>query len=67
MVIWILSGFKSKLNSLLQIAVIITMNIIEFTLAKDLLLFGKLNIVIAFLFVLVIYYQEFILKEKRNV
>ena len=66
MVIWILSGFKSRLNSLMQIAVIITMNIIEFFLANDLLLFGNLNLLFALLFVVVIYYQEFILKGKRN-
>ena len=66
MVIWILSGFKSRLNSLMQIAVIITINIIEFFLANDLLLFGNLNLLFALLFVVVIYYQEFILKGKRN-
>lgn len=66
MTIWILSKFKSKLNSVVQIVIIIIMNIIEFITVKDLLLFGNLNIVFAFLFVLIIYYQEFIFKEKKT-
>lgn len=66
MTIWILSKFKSKLNSVVQIVIIIIMNIIEFITVKDLLLFGNLNIVFAFLFVLIIYYQEFIFKEIKT-
>ena len=66
MTIWILSKFKSKLNSIVQIVIIIIMNIIEFITVKDLLLFGNLNIVFAFLFVLIIYYQKFIFKEKKT-
>ena len=64
MTIWILSGFKSKLNSIAQIAIVITMNIIEFILTEDLLLFGRLNILFALLFCSIIYYNEFILKRK---
>ncbi|MGY8909707.1 MAG: DoxX-like family protein [Flavobacteriales bacterium] len=67
MVIWILSNYKSKLNALLQIAIIVSMNIIELIFVKDLLLFGNLNIVFASLFCGVIYYNEFILKQKRYV
>ena len=64
MFFWILSLFKSKLNTVAQIAIVITMNIIEFIFAKDLLLWGKLNIVFALLFVLVVYYNEFVIKTK---
>ena len=67
MVIWILSNYKSKLSALLQIAIIVSMNIIELIFVKDLLLFGNLNIVFASLFCGVIYYSEFILKQKRYV
>ncbi len=67
MIIWILSGFKSRLNSITQISIIITMNIIEFFLAKDLLMWGKLNIIFAFLFVAIIYYNEFVIKNKNYV
>jgi hypothetical protein len=67
MVVWILTNYKSKLNAIIQIVIIISMNIIEFFLAKDLLLFGNLNILFAFLFCGIIYYNEFILKQKRYV
>lgn len=67
MTIWILSGFKSRLNSITQISIIIVMNIIEFFFSKDLLMWGKLNIIFAFLFVTIIYYNEFVIKNKSNV
>ncbi|MGJ8746027.1 DoxX-like family protein [Polaribacter sp.] len=67
MAVWIVSKIKSKLNSITQITMILSMNILEFIFAKDLLLFGSLNSVFAICFCAVIYYQEFILKEKRNV
>ncbi|PQJ80827.1 hypothetical protein BTO18_17330 [Polaribacter porphyrae] len=64
MVVWILSNYKSKFNAISQIIIIITMNIIEFILAKEILLFGSLNLIFATLFCGIINYQEFILKEK---
>lgn len=67
MTIWILSGFKSKLNSIVQISIIILMNLIELFLAKDLLMWGKLNIIFAILFVVIIYYNEFVIKNKSYV
>lgn len=66
MAIWILTGFKSKLNAILQITVVAIMNIIEFTVAPDLLLWGRLNIVFAFLFIGVVYFNEFYLAHKRS-
>ena len=63
MVLWILSGYKAKINVVFQITIIITMNIIEFFLTEDLLLWGKLNIVFAGLFVVMIYSNEFLLKR----
>lgn len=67
MVAWILTNYKSKLNVIIQIVIIISMNIIEFFLANDVLLFGNLNILFAFLFCGIIYNNEFILKQKRYV
>lgn len=67
MAIWILSGFKSKTNAVIQMMLVIIMNIIEFSYASDLLLWGKLNILFAMLFVSVVYCQEFILKNKIDV
>lgn len=61
--LWIISGIKSRLCAWFQISLIIVMNIIEFILAPDLLLFGKLNIVLASLLVFLIYLNEFVLTK----
>jgi hypothetical protein len=61
---WILSGFMPRLNAIVQIIVIATMNILEFILAPDLLLWGRFNALFAFLFILLIYYNEFHLRNK---
>ena len=64
MAIWIISRFKSRLNAITQIIIIGTMNILEFFLAPDLLLWGGFNSIFALLFILVIYYNEFFLRKK---
>lgn len=66
MAIWVLSKFKSKLNAITQIAVVATMNTIEFILAPDLLLWGRLNAVFALLFIGLVYFNEFILNNGLN-
>ena len=60
MAIWILSGFKSRLNAITQMLVVATMNILEFILVPDLLLWGRFNSIFALMFILVIYYNEFL-------
>ncbi|WP_422082025.1 DoxX-like family protein [Ulvibacterium sp.] len=62
--IWVLSGFKSRLNAILQILAVITMNALEFILVPDVLLWGKFNALFAFLFVIIIYFNEYHLKNK---
>ena len=64
MTVWILSRIKPKLNAITQIIIVALMNILEFFLADDLLLWGKTNAFFAFLFILLVYYQEFVLKRK---
>ena len=64
MAIWILTGFKTRLNALAQIIVVATMNTLEFILVPDLLLFGKVNSIFAMIFILVIAYNEFVLNKK---
>ena len=64
MTVWILSGIKTRLNAATQILVIATMNTLEFILVPDLLLWGKANSIFAFLFILLIYYNEFRLNKK---
>ncbi|MCG2612846.1 DoxX-like family protein [Terrimonas sp. NA20] len=66
MAIWVLSRFKSRINAILQIIIIATMNIIEFFLAKDLLLFGPWNAVWAAALSTMIYLNEFQFNRSRN-
>ena len=66
MAIWILSGIKSRLNAIFQIAVIAVMNTLEFILVPGLLLWGRFNALFALLLILVIYYHEFHLKPKTR-
>lgn len=64
--IWILSRYKSKLSTILQVVLILSMNILEYILVPDLLLFGKLNLIFALLFIILILANEFVLKPKNN-
>ncbi len=64
MAVWILSGFKSRWNAIIQIVIVATMNIIEFILVPDLLLWGRLNSIFAMMLIVLIYYNEFVLNKK---
>lgn len=65
MAIWIVSGYKSRLNCLVQITVIAVMNTLEFMLVPDLLLWGKFNALFAFILILFIYFNEFQINKKH--
>jgi hypothetical protein len=45
--VWILSGIRWKWGCVYQIMMVATMNVIEFLLAPDLLLFGRINSLVA--------------------
>ena len=67
MAVWIVSGYKSKVNAVLQIAVVAFMNTLEFILVPDLLLWGKLNALFALVFVIMVGFNEFYFNHKpRN-
>ena len=66
MAVWIISSYKSKLNAIVQIIVILTMNTLEALLAPDLLLWGRFNALYAFLFVILIFYNEFYRKKQHK-
>ncbi|MGO9110017.1 MAG: DoxX-like family protein [Thermoguttaceae bacterium] len=66
MAVWILSGIKSRLNAVTQILIVAAMNILEFILAPDLLLWGRLNSVFAILFMILVGYNEFVLRKKAR-
>lgn len=59
MAVWIISGIQRRLNAVVQMGVITIMNILEFFIVPDLLLWGRANIIFAFLFVLIIYFNTF--------
>jgi hypothetical protein len=56
-------GKWPRLMALAQIAVVIMMNIIEFFLARDLLLWGSWNAPFALGFVAIVFYHEFSLRR----
>ncbi len=62
--VWIVSNIQSRLNAIVQILVIAAMNTLEFFLVPGLLLWGKANVIFAFLLILVIYFNEFYLNKK---
>lgn len=64
--VWILSGYRKKINAVAQIFIVATMNALEFIIVPDLLLWGKLNSLFAFLFILIVYFNEFYLNRKQN-
>lgn len=64
MAAWIITGFFTRLNAITQIMMIAAMNILEFILVPDLLLWGRFNALFAGIFILVIFWNEFHLKNK---
>ena len=58
MSLWIISGKYHRLNAILQILIIATMNTLEFFLVPDLLLWGRMNAVFAVLLIGIIWYNE---------
>lgn len=66
MALWILTGYKSRFNAILQIVVVAAMNLLEFVIAPDLLLWGKFNSLFALLFILVVYFNAFVLNRTTK-
>lgn len=66
MAVWVITQYKSRLNAIVQMLVVATMNLLEFILAPDLLLWGRLNAVFALMFIGLVYYNAFILHKKLN-
>lgn len=63
MAMWILSRYRSKVNAMLQMIIVAVMNILEFALVPELLLWGKINSLFAFLFICIVGYNEFSLNK----
>ncbi len=57
--LWILSQWKWRWSATVQIILVVTMNVIEFLLAPDLLLFGHWNALVALAYVTLVAYAGF--------
>ena len=66
MAVWILSRIMPHLNALTQIFIVGLMNLIEFFLVSDLLLWGKANIIFASFFIALVYFNEFTLNARKQ-
>ena len=66
MTIWIVSGIYRRLNIVTQIVVIAIMNITEFIYASDLLMFGKINALLATLLIFVIWFNQLKSPQKEQ-
>jgi len=64
--IWIVSKIHTRLSAITQIIIITAMNTLEFILVSDLLLWGKWNALFAFIFILIIYWNEFVLNTRNQ-
>ncbi len=60
MAVWILSLWKWRWSATAQIVAVLTMNVIEFWLVPDLLLFGRWNACVALTYAAVVAYAGFI-------
>lgn len=58
--LWILSRRHWRWSAAVQIALVLTMNVIEFLLAPDLLLFGRWNALVALAYALLVAYAGFV-------
>ncbi len=65
MALWILTKYKSNLSAITQIAIVMTMNVLEFFLVPDLLLWGKFNSIFALLFIGLVYANEFVWNPNK--
>ncbi len=66
MALWILSGIHRRLCGWLQIGAVVMMNIIELTIAEDLLLWGYLNGLFALMFVITVYFNMVAPKHNQS-
>lgn len=63
MAVWVISKYKTNFNAIVQMVIVLAMNLLEYFIAPDLLLWGRMNIIFSLFFAGLVYYNEFILKE----
>ena len=67
MAAWVASRIQSRWCAVFQMTLVAAMNVLEFLLAPDLLMFGKMNILFALVFIAVVFLNEFILGKPAAV
>lgn len=60
---WVLSRIRPCWSAVAQMTVVAVMNVLEFVLVPELLLWGRMNAVFALLFIGLVYYHEFVLTD----
>lgn len=63
--VWVWSGIRAKFCAFVQGLLVAAMNILEFFLAKDLLLWGSGNALFALLFILLVWWNAFVMTPSR--
>ena len=58
MAVWVLSRIQPRLNGWTQIVIVAAMNVLELSLAPELLLFGRGNTPVALGFITVVYWHR---------
>lgn len=66
MAAWVLTQFRPKLNAAVQMVVVAAMNVLEFFLVPELLLWGQLNALFALLFIGLVYYHSFAIGGRNT-
>lgn len=61
---WIWSGIRSRWAAVLQMMLVAVMNILEFSMARNLLMWGSLNALFAVGFIALVGWHEFRLKAR---
>ncbi len=64
--VWVLSSVSPRRCAVFQAVIITAMNLIEFLWVPDLLLFGRVNSIIAACFIFVICFNEFRIRPSLN-
>ena len=62
----VLLKFKPKFLTIFQIVLVLVMNLIEFFAVPEMLLWGKLNLLFAFVFSAIIYFNFFFLRPNKS-
>ena len=65
MAVWVFSRKKFRLAAIMQAVLIAAMNIIEFLMAPDLLLFGRINILFAAAFIVLVLVNGGVYQKNR--